>query len=312
MILTINANAAIDRVLLVSDMEPRGTIRASQVLDCVGGKGADAALVLAELGAPHQLVSFIAGEYGRILERLYIQKGIQYELVWVEGETRVVTVIFETERNCLTQISFPGYSVSADDCQRFIQVVRQHAQHATWAIAAGSLPVGAPVDFYHQACTAVHNAGARVLVDCTGASLVEALKAKPDIIKLNLHEFESTFHTTAHTLHQLVIQGKEVLDANGLETMILTLGEEGMLLIREDLVLHACAPEYKAANPAGAGDAASAAIAHRLSSGDSWNDALRWACAAGAAVVQTKGTAECSLEMVLSILPQVQFLPLPS
>jgi hypothetical protein len=75
MIFTVNANAAIDHVLFVEDLEKRGTIRAARSLDAIGGKGADNALVLARLGAPHRLISFMAGSYGRILEDLYRQNG---------------------------------------------------------------------------------------------------------------------------------------------------------------------------------------------------------------------------------------------
>lgn len=309
MIFTVNANAAIDRVLFVDSLEKRGTIRAVRSLDCIGGKGADNALVLARLGAPHRLISFMAGTYGRILEDLYRQNGIQAELVWVSGETRTVTVVVETSAHCLTQISYPGYQVGPQDCAGFLRVVERIAASAAWGVAAGSLPVGAPVGFYRQVCDVAHLAGAKMLIDCAGAPLLEALPGHPEIIKLNSGEYQDTFKISLQSVEALAQHARGLIGAHQLQAVVITLGAEGMLLVRAEDALRARGPELTPVNPAGAGDAASAALVYRLSLGESWSQALRWACAAGAAVVQTEGTADCSLPVVESLLSLVQVTP---
>ncbi|KPL82894.1 hypothetical protein SE15_12715, partial [Thermanaerothrix daxensis] len=53
-------------------------------------------------------------------------------------------------------------------------------------------------------------------------------------------------------------------------------------------------------------DATSAALAWRLSLGDPWPEALRWAAATGAATVLTEGTADCHFADVQNLYPLVQ------
>jgi 1-phosphofructokinase family hexose kinase len=248
----------------------------------------------------------MAGSYGRILEDLYRQNGIQSELIWVAGEIRTVTVIVETGRRCLTQISHPGYHVDPQDCHRFLLAVEQTAAGAAWGVAAGSLPPGAPVEFYRQVCEVAHRAGAKMLIDCSGKPLLAALPCGPKIVKLNSSEYQDTFEVPVHPIDSLVGHARSLIDEYGLEAVVVTLGMEGILLVLADGALHARGPQLQPVNPAGAGDAASAALVYRLSLGETWADALRWACAAGAAVVQTEATADCSLDVVQSLLPQVQ------
>ncbi len=306
MILTINANAAIDHVLFVESLNPRGTIRASSAIDCIGGKGADTALALARLGAPHKLISFAAGAYGCMLEKLYKDNAIQYDLVWVEGETRMVTVIVEKESGRLTQLSHPGYSVSPVDCDRFLATARQAMAGASYCVAAGSLPAGAGTDFYQEVCSAAHNAGVPILIDSSGESLQSALSTGPEILKLNRNEFQSTFGIWCGSYEDLACRARVVLKEHRVKWMMVTLGEDGMLAVSADKALLARLPKVKPINPAGAGDAATAALVYRLALNDSIEDALRWSCAASAASVGTPVTADFSLEEASALISNVQ------
>jgi 1-phosphofructokinase family hexose kinase len=271
----------------------------------VGGKGADSALVLSVLGAPHLLVSFMAGESGRQLERMYRKYGICYELIWVEGETRTSHVIVETDINRHAHITTRGYSVRAEDCTRFLDCLAARLTSQDWVLIAGSLPEGAPDTFYRQVIEIAHQKGAKALIDCTGKPQAQALASRPEVVKMNQSEFMATFGKSPSGLMELAKAAKQVLLEHNLNALVITLSEEGILAITCDDSYFAHGLKLKEVNAAGAGDAASAAIAYRLSQGDDWPAALRWAGAAGAAVVLTAGTAECFLDDILKFIPQV-------
>jgi 1-phosphofructokinase family hexose kinase len=311
MIFCINANSAIDRVIFIDRFLSGQTMRPEVSLDCIGGKGADAALVLSVLGAPHLLLSFMAGENGRQLEKLYRKFEICYELLWVEGETRFSNVIVETDFNRHSHITTKGYSVDGEDCTRFLKRVTELASAQDWVLIGGTLPEGAPDTFYGQVIEAAHQKGARTLIDCAGKPLIQVLSSGPDVVKLNRSEFAATFGKSPDSLIDLAEAARQALADFRLNAMVITLDKEGMLAVTPEEVYRAHGLQLKPVNAAGAGDAASAAITYRLSQGDDWVSVLQWAGAAGAAVVLTQGTAECFLEDILKFRSQVQVERLP-
>ena len=123
-ILVINIHAALDRIFFIDRFVPDAHMRAKKALECIGGKGLDTAVVLKELGAPLRAVTFIAGANGQILARLLIEKGINSELLWVDGETRVANVIVETENQCHSHITTTGYHVDRTDCDRLLEIIQ--------------------------------------------------------------------------------------------------------------------------------------------------------------------------------------------
>jgi 1-phosphofructokinase family hexose kinase len=313
MILSINANAAVDRVMFINRFLPGQVMRPEVSLDCVGGKGADSALVLSVLGAPHLLISFMAGENGRQLEKLYHKFGICSELLWVEGETRFSHVIVETDHNNLhSHITTRGYSINAEDYARFLDCVSSRVSAQDWILCAGSLPEGAPDTFYRDIIEIAHQNGAKALIDCFGKPFKMSLEASPEVVKLNRLEFAATFSQSPVGISDLAKSARQVMNDYHLSAMVITLAAEGILAITPEGSYLVRGLHVAEVNAAGAGDAASAAITYRLSLGDDWISALQWAGAAGAAVVLTQGTAECHYEDILHFRSQVQVETLPA
>lgn len=311
MILALNANAALDRVIFIDRFTPGETMRTRREVDSVGGKGLDIAQVLASLGAQVQALSFIAGENGRLLERLFVQRHIPAELIWVEGETRVIYVIVETEAaNRHSHITLSGYAVTADQCQQYLVRVARLASQAQWALIGGSLPDGAPSDFYRQVIDRLHANFVQSLIDCFGAPARAALDAAPDILKMNQSEFFETFGQHPNSPSEWMAAYHELKAIHGVANLVITCGADGILAFTATGAYQAHSPVQKEVNAAGSGDAASAALVLRLSHGDDWPGALRWAAAAGAAAVLTEGTAECRPEDVARLLPHVEVIPL--
>ncbi len=304
MILTINTNAALDRVIFIDRFEPTTLMRASRTIDCVGGKGLDAAVVLSVLGAPYQALSFIAGKTGELLVQALERYGVHHQLVWVAGDTRTAHVIVETAYHRHSHVMTPGYSVTLADCAQFLQQAAAIAPQAEWLVLGGSLPDGAPQDFYTQIIQVGMTAGARTLIDCPGEPMLQALAAGPTIAKMNRDEFNQTFGNDCRSLGELVAPGRALMQEKAIANLVVTGGAEGILAITEQGAYLANGPRLEAVNAAGAGDAVSASLVYRLALGDPWPEALRWAVAASAAVVLTEGTAECYLKDIEQFYPQ--------
>lgn len=304
MILTVTANAALDRVLFLPEFHPTTTMRTQRVVESVGGKGFDTSVVLQALGVPNLAMGFLAGMTGMQLERLLDNYGIRHDLVRVEGDTRIAHVIVETDHNRHSHIITHGYAITPQDRETFLKRFRQHVHSVGWVVAAGSLPNGMPEDFYAEVTEIAHRAGAKVLIDCPGEPALKAIPARPEILKMNRSEFTSTFGSPAEDLTGLEEQARNILREWGLPALVITAGEAGVLAVTAESSFLAASPRQQAVNAAGAGDAVSASLAWRLGQGDDWPGALRWAAATSAAVVLTEGTADCSIEDIRRIYPQ--------
>ena len=309
MILTLTANAALDRVIFIDEFRPETTMRAPRFIECAGGKGFDISVALRGLDQATTAIGPVAGYYGQLLVGVLENYGIDVEPVWLPGQTRLANVIVETERARHSHVMIGALPVTAGDVEQLLARLDAHLPAASWVAAAGSLPPGMPASFYKTVTERAHAAGKPVLLDATGAPLREALSARPEIVKLNRDEFMDTFGLSGHELADVVAAAQALHERAGLETLVLTCGRDGLVTITPEGTWQSQAPVQRAVNAAGAGDSASAAIVWRRALGDGWTETLRWAAAVSAASVMTECTADVRLADVEQLLPAVRVQP---
>lgn len=281
-------------------------MRPHKMLEGVGGKGFDTSVVLQTLGGKNIALGFVAGPTGAQLVKLLDRYNISYDLVWVEGETRIAHVLIETSHHRHSHVIAAGLSVSMEAYQEFIERYQKRVRQASWVIASGSLATGVPVSAYRQLAQMAQQAGVPILIDSSGPPILEALSTGPTILKMNEAEFAQTFGVHTDSMPVLMVEARRLREREKLPALIVTCGAAGILALTPEASYLATAPPQRAVNAAGAGDGVSAALVRRLSQGDGWPEALRWAAAAGAAVVLTEVTAECRLADVERLRPQTK------
>jgi 1-phosphofructokinase family hexose kinase len=306
MILTLTPNAALDRLLFIEEFQPGTVMRPHKMLDRVGGKGLDSSVALRGLGVETVAVTFVGGQTGQALMSLLEAYGIRHDLIWLDGETRIAHVLIESRRQRHSHIITQTLAVTPEAATEFLQRYQAHLREAAWVITAGSLPPGVPGSYYRTICQMAHEAGVPILVDGTGPPVTATLPAPPTILKMNWGEFCQTFGVRAGTLDQLKKQAQVIHERERLFALVLTCGEQGLLAVTPEGTYQARSPVQPVVNAAGAGDAASAALAWRFSTGANWPETLRWAAAVSAAVVLTEGTADCRMTDIQRLLLQTK------
>lgn len=306
MILTVTLNSALDRILFIDEFQPGTTMRPHKMLEGVGGKGFDTSVTLQTLGGENIALGLVAGATGKQLVKLLDGYNISYDVVWVEGETRIAHVLVETRHHRHSHVIAAGLSVSLAAYQELIKRYRRHLSRASWVIASGSLATGVPIFAYRQLAEMAQQAGVPILIDSSGPPVLEAAPVHPTILKMNEAEFAQTFDIRADSVPALMAAARRLRDHEQLPALIITCGADGILALTPEASYLATAPPQRAVNAAGAGDGVSAALVWRLSQGDNWPEALRWAAATGAAIVLTEVTAECRLADVERLRPQTK------
>ncbi len=272
---------------------------------CVGGKGLNSSVVLSQLGVETVGLGFFAGKTGEELVDLLKDYGIIPEPVWVGGHNRIAHVIAEEKTQIHSHVIVGQVEVNEAQKLEFVEKFTQRVQEAEWVIFAGSLPPSLKDDFYVELIGIAKAAGKPTLIDSQKQYMLEAIKARPNIVKLNHEEFEWTFDRKVKDLADLIKQAREVRAEKELESFVITMAKDGMLAFTPEGDYLTKAPLQKSVNAAGAGDSVSSTLAWRFSLGDKWESALKWSGAVSAATVLTERTGDVVMADVERIYKDV-------
>lgn len=305
MILSVCPHTALDRVMFIDEWIPGTPMRTDRVINSVGGKGLDSAVVLSQLEVDTLAMGFFAGEVGRELLALVEDYGIQVDPVWVNGSNRVAHVIAEKKKHIHSHVIAGKVLINKDQEQEFIEKYRNHLADADYVIIAGSIPPVMPQDFNARLVKLAKEEHVPILVDSQKQAMIEVVKEKPDIVKMNWEEFEWTFNFKAKDIKTLTILAQNFCRERQLENLVLTLSQDGILSVTTQGAYYTRAPLQNPINAAGAGDAVSSTLVWRFLQGDDWESALKWAGAVSAACVLTERTGDVHQEDVEQIYPQV-------
>lgn len=286
MIICVSANPAIDRRLRLDRLKAGAVNRASSVCPMPGGKAAHVAMAAAALGERVMWVGFLGGATGEDCERGLTGLGIPVAVVKTAAETRMNMEVVEAG-GTVTEILEPGGTVTERDVERMLSLCRdvfsEHRGGAQVALS-GSLPPGAPADFYAQLVRLAHAHDCRALLDTSGEALRAALAESPDLVKPNREEAEALTGVRLNGAGSAAEAARALFDA-GARGVAISLGAEGMFWqeSRDSAPLVARPPRVEARSAVGCGDASLAgfAVAHRR--GLAGREFVRFAAACGTA-----------------------------
>src|SRR5829696_1299653 len=113
-IVTVTANTGIDLIYFIPSFEAGRTLRASKVIETMGGKPTDCSWILGEMGIPSLALGLAAGSTGLSLERMLHAKGVTTDFVQVEGESRRNLIIAPQDGSAHTAITSASLVISEE------------------------------------------------------------------------------------------------------------------------------------------------------------------------------------------------------
>ncbi len=289
MIVTLTPNPSIDRTVSVPALEHGEVNRASGSRIDPGGKGINVARALATNGTDALAVLPSGGPEGHLLQALLRRAGTAYAAVPIEGTTRMNIAVIEPD-GTTTKLNEPGPTLSDDELDALLAAVDEHlSPDLRWIVGCGSLTPGMPTTIYADLVRRGHAHGIKVAIDSSGAPFTAAIPAGPDLIKPNHEELEELVGRSLPTLGEVVEAAKDLV-AQGISTVVVSLGGDGAVLVDAEGVAHAGATISDPLSTVGAGDCLLAGLLHVLAAGGSGREALvsgvRW----GAAAVRLPGS----------------------
>jgi 1-phosphofructokinase len=263
MIITLTANPSHDRTVALPEPLQRGSVqRASSVTSQAGGKGVNISRASVSAGVP-TLAVLPAPKDDPFVHEL-LAAGIDCRPVAHPGDLRVNITISEPD-GTTTKLNSPGPQMTDATRGAVAETLRLRATPGDWVVLAGSLPPGAPPEWYAELVTGLAGTGACVAVDTSDAplqALVDRLVpgsdwAAPHLMKPNGHELASFTGHDGDALEddpRAAATAARDLVARGVETVLVTLGGRGAVLVTEAGAWHATPPPTTVVSTVGAGD----------------------------------------------------------
>jgi 1-phosphofructokinase len=305
MIYTVTLNPALDRTLTVPSLRLGELNRARQVRLDLSGKGINVSRLLRRLDVPSRIIGFVGGNTGRAIQDGLTDEGFETIFVGVAEETRQNITIVDEATGAYTKINEPGAVVGPADLFEMAALIGRLAADGDLWVFSGSLPPGAPADFYAQLITLVQARGGRAFLDSSGAALRAGLAARPYGIKPNSEEAGEALGAAVAS-DEAHLAAARRLQAGGSPLVCLTRGGRGLVLALEDTLLVAPALPIALASPIGAGDATLAGLVWATRDGCDAVETAHRALACGAAAAMQEGTDVGERATIEALLPQVQ------
>ena len=294
MILTVTANAAIDKRAVVGRAVPGAVNRIRECTYSAGGKGLNVARAIQIAGERPVTTGFLAGHAGQYVAERLEQEKIPADFVWIDGETRSCLNIWDEEKKEQTEYLEPGPSCTPEDEQKLLDKIASYTEtedRAEIITVSGSVPKGCSAGLYRRILQVGADHGIKVFLDTSGKLLEEALagEAQPFLIKPNLDEIRML--TGRETLKiEEISEAAEVLHRKGIEAAVVSLGADGAVLSCREGLYQAVVPRINAVNTVGCGDTMVGGFAVAISRGKSLPEALRFASAVSSAAAMTEQT----------------------
>ena len=296
-ILTLTLNPALDVTVTTEKLQPRRKLRCTAPRYDAGGGGANVSRVIRELGGDSLAFIAAGGPTGARHLDLLRAEGIATLAHECAGDTRFSLTVMEETSGEHFRFVLPGPEQSAPEEQALLAAIGRAVAKGgvRYVVASGSLPPGVSADFYGQVARQVDTAGARLILDTSGAALAASLSGQPYCIRINHHEAGELLGlkgpanaTQARELtRNLIAQGSTKI-------AIVTIAEAGALVASDEGEFQVRPPVVAVTSTVGAGDSFVGALSLGFSRDWPLEQAVRFGVAAAAAAVTTEATELCS------------------
>ncbi len=259
MILTLTPNPSIDRTVELAGPLQRGEVqRVTRVVSQGGGKGVNISRAAVSAGIPS--VAVLPADKDDPFVHELLSAGIDARPSRPAGEIRVNLAVTEPD-GTTTKLNSPGATMDAEHLEDLSRTLLHRAATVDWVVLAGSLPPGAPDDYYARLVTDLHDSPAKVAVDTSEGplrALVHALPASaPDLMKPNGEELASFTGGDPDVLEsdpRAAAAAAATLVERGVGAVLATLGANGAVLVTPEGAWHATPPPTTVVSTVGAGD----------------------------------------------------------
>lgn len=307
-VLCLTMNPSVDVSTHTDRVVPADKLRCGPAGRDAGGGGLNVASVVHRLGGHSSAIYPAGGAAGHWLTQHFERVGLPARALSIAQDTRENFTVQALDTGAEYRFVLPGPTLTEGEWQACLDAVNTWPDPLALVVASGSLPPGAPADFYARLAHAARQRGVRLVLDSSGPALAAALQAGVYLVKPNLRELRELTGMPLETPTDWRAAAQALIDRDQTEVVALTLGANGALLLSRSGAWQAEALPVEVASSVGAGDSFVGALVWALQQEKSLPESFGWAMAAGSAALLTPGTGLCLPQDVHRLQPLVQVI----
>jgi 6-phosphofructokinase 2 len=206
-------------------------------------------------------------------------------------------MVLDETTGSLFRFGMPGTEIKEEHWKNVLKTIENISPKPDYIVASGSLPPGAPDDFYAQLAVHCHKNNIRMVLDTSGQPLKAALEEGVYLIKPNLREMTYLLEKDVLTGIEQEEAAKYFINKKYCNVLLLSLGAKGVMVVfNSDTVNYIVPPTMPVVSAVGAGDSMVAGTIMQLANGLWPHQAARYGVAAGTAATMTSGSELCRKE----------------
>jgi len=287
-IVTLTFEPAVDMTTSTPRVVPTDKLRCTKPRRDPGGGGINVARVVTELGGAALAVFPAGGPTGQLLVEMLEQRGVQCRPIAMREGTRRNITVDATDSGEQFRFVMPAPVLSDGEAGALVQAARDALAPHDWLVLGGGIPTA------HQALLGpllerAKQLEVRVVADTSGAAL-DAIRGVW-LTKPNLLELETLAGRSLTGDDAIASAARAWLIEPGIsDLVVVSLAEDGALLVTADRHRRFAAPRVKADSAVGAGDSMVAGIVLASQRGMGIDDAVHFGTVVGSAALLTPAT----------------------
>lgn len=308
MILTVTLNPSIDVSYVLNELKLDQSNRVQNVQKTAGGKGLNVSRVIHQLSGNVLATGLIGGHFGSFIETKLIQENIPHKFSYIRGESRSCIAILHDNKQ--TEVLEKGPEINEQEKEEFLNIFENILNDYPIRVItiSGSLPSGLDTTFYSYLIKIASEKEIPVLLDCSGKTLADSIRAevKPYLIKPNVQEITELLDLPQSLT---TIQIKDaLLDPlfEDIPIVMVSLGSKGALIKSGNQFYQVTIPKVKAVNSVGSGDSTIAGIAYALDNEQEFTEQIKTGITCGVLNAMNPLTGNIEFKQFPNIFNQVQ------
>lgn len=296
---TITLNPAVDMLTKSEDFTLGKLNRTAEAVYVVGGKGINISILLNNIGKATKALGFVAGFTGYYIKKELERIGVISDFVETAGNTRInIKLTTQTE----TEINGQSSEVSESDIEKFFNKLNKLTKEDT-VFLSGNIIKGMNTDDFIKIAELVSKNGAKLVVDSNKDLVLETLKFQPFIVKPNEFELGEMFGVEIDSEEKLFTYAKKLMTL-GAKNVLVSKGSKGATLFTESGDIYSVdIAKGQVVSTVAAGDSMLAMFVAKYDETNSYEEALKYASAAGGATSFSAGVG--SKELIEELVKQL-------